>query len=212
MQCEHESSTTIANILVSCEEHFDAILCTIQFKFALVCLRKCSLLLAFSRRLLRFFLKSLRCHLGSHRSGSGLGPGFSGSKFLGRRGFCFLFFFSRTAPVDRSASEGRFLTAPLLTLLPAGKNRHRFQEHTLTPLSLLPIQLLLHTGNLEATKYLHCPSPSALSVRNSTTSTPCTLTHHPPPPTFLPVGKQQWHQELHDIIPLCCDIHKCHSI
>lgn len=74
--------------------------------------------LAFSRLPFLFFLKSLRCHLGSHRSGSGLGPGFSGSKFLGRRSFRLRFFFSLTAPFARSASEGRFLAAPLPALLP----------------------------------------------------------------------------------------------
>lgn len=75
--------------------------------------------LAFSRLLFRFFLKSLRCHLGSHLSGSGLGPGFSGSKFLGSLGFLFLFFFPLTTPLARSASEGRFLETPLLARLPA---------------------------------------------------------------------------------------------
>lgn len=42
-------------------------------------------------RFRRFRLYSERCHFGSQRSGSGGGPGFSGSKFFGRRVFRFLF-------------------------------------------------------------------------------------------------------------------------
>ena len=83
--------------------------------------------LALSRLLPLFFLKSLRCHLGSQRSGSGLGPGFSGSKPFGSRGFFFFLFFSFTAPLARSTSEGRFLTPPLL--LPA-LAMHAFQLHS----------------------------------------------------------------------------------
>lgn len=53
---------------------------------------------AITLRLRRFFLYSDLCHLGNQRSGSGGGPGFSGSKFFGRRVFRFRFRLPAVSP------------------------------------------------------------------------------------------------------------------
>jgi hypothetical protein len=72
--------------------------------------------LTLSLRPRRFLLKSDRCHLGSQRSGSGGGPGCSGSKSLGSRICRFLFLLDATG-----SAPSALLASPLAILrVPAG--------------------------------------------------------------------------------------------
>lgn len=73
----------------------------------------------FSLRVFRFFLKSERCHLGSQRSGWGMGPGLAGSKSLGWRTFRLRFFLPCGCPLCSLFRAASSAARRLATQLPA---------------------------------------------------------------------------------------------